>query len=87
MQKTIIHKYFKGYPSVYVGGLIGTALISTVDSLKQAKFQLDFITNLYSHLPLYTEGVGWIFPAIIGAIIGFLWGNLKFDASYSFASL
>lgn len=73
---SFFHRYFKGYPSVYVGGLIGTALISIVDSLKQSKFQLDFITNLYSHIPLYTEGVGWILPAIFGSIIGY---------SYSFA--
>ncbi|WP_028402976.1 branched-chain amino acid transport system II carrier protein [Ectobacillus panaciterrae] len=82
---SFFHKYFKGYSSVYAGGLIGTALISIVDSLRQSKIQLDFITNLYNHIPLYAEGVGWILPAILGAIIGYLWGNLQFSHSYSFA--
>ncbi|MED4584627.1 branched-chain amino acid transport system II carrier protein [Brevibacillus choshinensis] len=81
---SFLHKYFKGYPSVYAGGLIGTALISIVDSLKQSNIQFDFIINFYSHIPLYTEGVGWILPAIFGIAIGYLWGKLKFAYSYSF---
>ncbi|OCA90424.1 branched-chain amino acid transport system II carrier protein [Bacillus sp. FJAT-27225] len=81
---SFFHKNFKGYSSVYISALSGTALISIVDSLKQANFQLDFITNVFSYIPLYSEGLGWIIPAILGAFLGYLWGNLK-DATYSMA--
>ncbi|PEK00222.1 branched-chain amino acid transport system II carrier protein [Bacillus wiedmannii] len=79
---SFFHKYFKGYSSVYVGCLTGTALISIVDGLKQSKIEMNFIENLYDFIPLYEIGLGWILPAICGAFIGYLWGILKNDYSY-----
>ncbi len=77
------HKYFKGYRSVYIGAIVGTAFISLVGSLKEIGFHLNFIMDLYSYIPLYNIGLGWIFPAIIGSFIGYLWGEKKLDGSYS----
>jgi LIVCS family branched-chain amino acid:cation transporter len=34
-------------------------------------------TDVYAHLPLYKEGIGWLLPAIAGALLGFLWGSLR----------
>ncbi|PHE55166.1 hypothetical protein COF68_33135 [Bacillus toyonensis] len=79
---SFFHKYFKGYSSVYVGSLTGTALISIVDGLKQSKIEMNFIENFYDFIPLYEMRLGWILPAICGAFIGYLWGILKNDYSY-----
>ncbi|EOO04676.1 hypothetical protein IAW_06080 [Bacillus cereus str. Schrouff] len=79
---SFFHKYFKGYSSVYVGSLTGTALINIVDSLKQSEIEMNFIENLYDFIPLYEAGLGWVLPAICGAFIGYLWGSLKDDYSY-----
>lgn len=74
---SFLHKYFKGYSSVYVSSLTGTALISIIDGLKQSKIEMNFIENLYTFLPLYEAGLGWVVPAICGAFMGYLWGSLK----------
>lgn len=74
---SFFHNYFKGLCQVYVCALIGTALISMVDGLKSAQIKMGFLTELYSHLPFYNEGIGWIMPAILGAVIGYVWGSLK----------
>ncbi|PES71906.1 branched-chain amino acid transport system II carrier protein [Bacillus cereus] len=79
---SFFHKYFKGYSSVYIGSLTGTALISIVDGLKQSKIDMNFIENLYDFIPLYETGIGWALPAVLGAFIGYLWRILKNNYSY-----
>lgn len=46
-----------------------------VANLPRAKFELfESVKNFYSNfLPLYDIGLGWMLPAIVGAIIGLLW--------------
>lgn len=79
---SFFHKYFKGYSSVYIGSLTGTALISIVDGLKQSEIYMNFIENLYDFIPLYETGIGWTLSAILGAFIGYLWRILKNNYSY-----
>lgn len=79
---SFFHKYFKGYSSVYIGGLTGTALISIVGGLKQSNVDITFIENLYNFIPLYEAGIGWIVPAVLGSCIGYLWGVLNHKYFY-----
>ena len=74
---SFFHNYFKGYSSVYVGGLTGTALISIVEGLKQSNFKMEFIENIYVFIPLYEAGIGWLLPAFLGSVFGYLWGGIK----------
>ncbi|MGE5703258.1 MAG: branched-chain amino acid transport system II carrier protein, partial [Clostridia bacterium] len=74
---SFFHQSFRGYRSVYVGAMIGTALISIVDALKQIGLPMQSLTALYAGLPLYAEGIGWIAPAFVGALLGLFIGKLR----------
>ena len=56
---------------VYIGGIIGAAIISIVDGLNIAGIHIVFLEEMYRAIPLYDEGVGWLVPAILGAIVGY----------------
>ncbi|OEH91810.1 branched-chain amino acid transport system II carrier protein [Bacillus solimangrovi] len=75
---SFLHNKFHGYREVYAGGLIGSGLISIIDAMNIAGMQLTRLNDvLGSILPLYNQGVGWLFPAIIGSIIGFVIATLQ----------
>ncbi|MGM7702343.1 branched-chain amino acid transport system II carrier protein [Pseudalkalibacillus sp. Hm43] len=68
-----LHRQFGGHREVYIGGLLGAGIISIFDALKQMKVDISAVAEVFSViLPLYDEGIGWIVPSIIGAIIGYL---------------
>ncbi|MDQ0215016.1 LIVCS family branched-chain amino acid:cation transporter [Oikeobacillus pervagus] len=66
------HSLFNGYSIVYYCSLIPTGVLSVMDGLNVLGIQSDFLSSLFSKLPLFNEGIGWIVPAIIGAIIGYI---------------
>ncbi|MGY6212629.1 branched-chain amino acid transport system II carrier protein [Cytobacillus firmus] len=68
---SFMHNAFNGYSVVYIGALIPTGLISFVDGLKTAGMDVSFITDSLQFLPFFAEGIGWIVPAIAGAVIGY----------------
>ncbi|KON86734.1 branched-chain amino acid transporter [Sporosarcina globispora] len=68
---SFMHNAFKGYSGVYIGALIPTGLISFVDGLKTAGMDVSSITDSLQFLPFFNEGIGWIVPAIAGAVIGY----------------
>ncbi|PUV98971.1 branched-chain amino acid transport system II carrier protein, partial [Cronobacter sakazakii] len=74
---SLLHKYFGGYRSVYVGALIGSAVVSVFDGLKQGNIPVSSITSYFEFIPLYNEGIGWLVPALVGAIIGFAIAKLS----------
>ncbi|PEF74479.1 branched-chain amino acid transport system II carrier protein [Bacillus pseudomycoides] len=74
---SLLHKYFGGYRSVYVGALIGAAVISMFDGLKQGNVSVTFVTSYFEFIPFYNEGIGWLLPAIAGATIGLVVAKLK----------
>lgn len=68
---SFLHPYFKGYSTVYVGGMIATGLISLCDALIAAGYSLGGIGTFVTSLPLSAQGIGWFIPGIIGCLIGY----------------
>ncbi|MEZ0482362.1 branched-chain amino acid transport system II carrier protein [Planococcus sp. SSTMD024] len=60
--------YQKSY--VYIIPLVLTGIVSVVDALKSSGFEFPAITQIFSYLPLYQQGIGWLVPAIIGTLVG-----------------
>lgn len=77
---SFMHSFFHGYASVYIGALIPTGIISLVDGLKAAGLPMTKAVDILSSLPLFSQGIGWILPALIGALIGFGVANLVGEA-------
>lgn len=69
---SFMHNGFNGYSLVYVGALIPTGLISLIDGIKTAGVDVTVVSQSLDFLPFYAEGIGWLVPAMIGAIIGFI---------------
>ncbi|MYL70551.1 branched-chain amino acid transport system II carrier protein [Halobacillus litoralis] len=74
-------KLFQHKQSVYAGAMMLTVFVSTIDGYNAllgtipgvANPLLDSVSTFYqSYLPLYGIGLGWILPALIGAILGYL---------------
>lgn len=68
---SFFHNFFKGYSLVYIVALIPTGIISLIDGLKTAGLNVTALTDSLSFLPLFDQGIGWIVPAIIGALVGY----------------
>jgi LIVCS family branched-chain amino acid:cation transporter len=70
---SFLHSYFKGAPEVYIGSLILTTIISIADGLKAGGLLPGAIDEwLVSTVPLFDYGIGFLVPAIIGGVIGFI---------------
>ncbi|MFC0187551.1 branched-chain amino acid transport system II carrier protein [Fictibacillus aquaticus] len=68
---SLFHQRFKGRAEVYQGALLLTAAVSAADGLKAAGINIGVIEQMYSAIPLYAEGIGWLIPALLGACIGY----------------
>lgn len=66
-----------GHSAVYTFALIGTAIVGVVDGLGYTSLDVSGLKEALSFLPLFNEGVGWLMPAIVGAIIGKVVANVK----------
>ncbi|QHJ95591.1 Branched-chain amino acid transport system 2 carrier protein [Bacillus subtilis] len=70
---SFIDKIFKERREVYIACLIGTGLFSILDGIKAAGFSLGSLDAfLNANLPLYSLGIGWVLPGIVGAVIGYV---------------
>lgn len=68
----LFDKAFNRAPIVYTLSLIATALVSLYDGIKGAGFKIGWYENILSTLPLYDQSVGWLVPAIVGLVIGWI---------------
>lgn len=66
----LFDNFFKGNNYIYLFAMICTSFISIIDA-----FGLK--VNILSILPFYSVGLGWIIPAAVGALAGYLYGNLR----------
>ncbi|GGO04666.1 branched-chain amino acid transport system II carrier protein [Saccharibacillus kuerlensis] len=87
---TFLHPLFKGKALVYQGAMLLTFLVSLFDGFAAADIKFTFVTSLFSAtLPLYEVGLGWLLPAVIGALAGALIAQLmgKSARTYDSAAL
>lgn len=70
MLMSFIDQSFNRKPIVYIFALVPTLCVSFFDGLKVANINVKPIESLFAYLPLYEQQIGWLVPAIIGALIG-----------------
>lgn len=77
---TFFHSFFKGKSEVYLVSLLLTAIISIIDGLMASGIKMETVSDLFiQYLPLYSVGVGWVIPAIIGGLLGYMISLMKRD--------
>ena len=85
MVLALLNNFFKGNSYVYLFAMICTSFVSIFEAL--GKFGLKI--NIFNSLPFYSKGLGWIIPAAVGAIAGFIYGKLRnkgFEQKYMLKS-
>lgn len=65
-----LDKFFKGSSVVYSLTILFTGVVSIVDALGQAGINLGSMVSVFEKLPLYSDGLGWVVPALAGMAIG-----------------
>ncbi|OLS40702.1 branched-chain amino acid transport system II carrier protein [Bacillus sp. MRMR6] len=75
---TFLHPFFKGEKVVYQGSMSFTLFVALFDGLNAAGIAIAPINDLFTKiLPLYEVGLGWIVPALVGGICGYIFGVLR----------
>lgn len=70
---TFAEPLFKGRVEVYRFSLLLTGIVSLVDGIKAAGIPFDGLYDAFgTFLPLFNSGMGWLLPALVGAIIGYI---------------
>jgi len=64
-------------PIVYTLALIATAFVSLYDGITGAGFEIEWYKNIVSTFPLHDQSVGWLVPALVGLVIGWIIHILK----------
>lgn len=84
MALTFLHPLFKGKKEVYQGSMLLTLIVALFDGLNAAGITIAPINDLLAIvLPLYEVGLGWIVPAIIGGVLGYVFGMVMKSKSPS----
>ena len=70
---TFAEPLFKGRMEVYRYSLLLTGIFSIIDGLKAAGIPMQGLYDTLGQvLPLFNVGMGWLLPAIAGAVIGYI---------------
>ncbi len=72
MLLSFIDKWFGRKPIVYILALLATACVSIFDGLLIADIDVVPVTSLLAHLPFAEQQIGWLIPAIAGAVLGII---------------
>ncbi|MGB6408356.1 MAG: branched-chain amino acid transport system II carrier protein [Planococcus donghaensis] len=59
-------------PFVYILALSTTAIISIFDALRSSGIAFEQVDSIFSLLPLFEQGIGWVLPAAIATSIGII---------------
>lgn len=79
---SFVDRFFKGARGVYVGAVFAAAMVSVIDGFKTFGVESEVLASMLTSLPLYSEGLGWLLPAVGGAFTGlalekFIFFNMK----------
>ncbi|MCM3569170.1 branched-chain amino acid transport system II carrier protein [Neobacillus mesonae] len=66
------HRFFGGAKMVYAGAMLLTGIFSIYDGLKMFGLKWNMFESFASHLPFASVGLGWIVPAVVGGVAGFV---------------
>ncbi|SEQ13545.1 branched-chain amino acid transport system II carrier protein [Piscibacillus halophilus] len=70
---TFLHPLFKGRTAVYQFSILFTFIVSLIERLYELGVPVDGLHEFFTAvLPWYGVGLGWIVPAIIGGLIGYI---------------
>ena len=71
-----LDKLFQGRQAVYVGVLLGTAIISIPNGLEALAanygMNLGIVSQWLTYVPFYELSLGWVIPAVLGGVIGWI---------------
>jgi branched-chain amino acid:cation transporter, LIVCS family len=74
---SLLHSYIPVSRAVYIGAIIGAGIVSIYDGLTTAGIKIDLISAGFNFIPLYTNGLGWLLPSIVGGLMGLFFQNAK----------
>jgi branched-chain amino acid:cation transporter, LIVCS family len=74
---SLLHSYIPVSRAVYIGAIIGAGIVSIYDGLTTAGIKIDLISTGFNFIPLYTNGLGWLLPSIVGGLMGLFFQNAK----------
>lgn len=80
---SMLDKYLKGNSEVYKFTILFTGVVSIVDGLGQMGIKLGFISELFSKLPFYEKGLGWVVPSALGMLLGVILKSLREKSAVS----
>ncbi|MEH7274085.1 branched-chain amino acid transport system II carrier protein [Neobacillus vireti] len=74
---SLLHSYLPMTRAIYVGAIVGAGLVSVYDGLTAAGFEISAISSALAFIPLYSNGLGWLLPSIVGGLLGLLFQYVK----------
>ena len=69
---TLFGSLLRNRNAVYTWSVLLTSVVSIVEGLSAAGFELGISDVFARYLPFYSLGMGWIIPALVGCVIGFV---------------
>ncbi|MEH7113145.1 branched-chain amino acid transport system II carrier protein [Neobacillus niacini] len=74
---SFVHSYLPVSKTVYIGAIVGAGLVSLYDGLSTAGIEIAAISGGLAVIPLYTNGLGWLLPSVVGGLLGLLFRYAK----------
>ncbi|MDO6391202.1 branched-chain amino acid transport system II carrier protein [Pontibacter sp. BT731] len=69
---TLLGSVLRNRHAVYTWSVLLTSIVSIVEGLSAAGFASGISDLFTQYVPFYSLGMGWVIPALIGAVIGFV---------------
>ncbi len=66
----MMNRLFYGNTIAYRLTILFTGVVSVVDALDQVEVRVGAVTTLIERLPLYSQGLGWVVPALVALVLG-----------------
>ncbi len=72
----LCHKFFRGNPLVFPATVAAAGLVSVVYALDNLNVPMGMVKTLFSHLPFYDLGMGWVPAAVLVAVVTLVAGKV-----------